>query len=362
MRIQKVTPHLIPVNARGNWLFVRLHTDAGLVGTGEASHSHDDARCAALLRQMEEPLRECEPLNIRATVARLLPLAGDRAGQTALSAVEQALWDLLGQAAGMPVHQLLGGAVRTRIPLYANINRGTTDRTPAGFARRAEAALAAGFRRLKLSPFEEVQRAGSFEGVAAGLERLRAVRGSVGQEADVRVDCHCCFDVATALKVAEHLAGIGVTCFEDPVPRDRPDLLRQVKEQVPLTIAAGQSFFGLAGFTELLTGRLCDVVMPDVKHCGGIGEALRISAHADALGIAVSPHNPAGPVSTAASLHLCAVLPNFTELEYQWNEVPWRGELCVPGERVRDGCLEVPDGPGLGIRLEVERLDSPGSQ
>jgi galactonate dehydratase len=371
MKITHITRHIVPVNVRGNWVFVRVFSDAGRVGIGEASHSGDDEQCVSMLARVGEALQGRDPLNIQATWdtmirwpwSRHFPDASDRVRQTVVSAIEQALWDLLGQEAGMPVHQLLGGAFRDSIPLYANINRGMTDRTLEGFVRRAEGAVAEGFKQIKISPFDEVQRSSPDapdiqEAIARGLERVAAVRRAVGEDVDILIDCHCCFDLPLALQVGGELAALDVYWFEDPTPRHSISVLREVQANVRLPVAAGETFFGLDGFRELLTTHACAVAMPDVKHCGGIAEARKVAVLAEAMQtpLGISPHNPAGPVSTAASLHVCAATLRAPVLEYQWNEVPWRSDLISPPERVTDGALALPDGPGLGIRLNEALL------
>lgn len=361
MKITNLTTHVVHVNHRGNWVFVQVATDAGIVGTGEASHSGNDALCVAALKQMGAALAGKDPRCIEAHWQPLSRSASGRVERAALSAVEQALWDILAQSLGAPIYQMLGGAVREKIRLYANINRGAQDRSPENFARRAKAAVAEGFKAVKLAPFDEVHHSRLGEGnlrraAETGLARVAAVREAVGDEVDVLVDCHCRFDVPTARHIAEELAPLNVFWFEEPVPRHPVGLLREVKDSVPLPIAAGEEFFGREEFYELLTSRACHFAMPDVKHCGGIAEARRIAALAETVGIPVSPHNPAGPVSTAASVHLCATLSNFLMLEYQWGEVDWRRDLTLPPETIVDGCLALPDAPGLGLRLNEDEL------
>ena len=361
MKIINLTTHVVHVNHRGNWVFVQVATDAGIVGTGEASHSSNDALCVSALKQMGESLVGKDPRRIETHWQRLSRSASGRVERTALSAVEQALWDIVGQVANLPIYQLLGGAVREKIRLYANINRGAQDRSPENFAQRAQAAVAEGFKAVKLAPFDEAHHSRMGESdlrhaAETGLTRMAAVREAVGDSVDVLVDCHCRFDVATARQMAEELAKLNVFWFEEPVSRHPVALLREVKDAVSLPIAAGEEFFGREEFYELLTTRACHFAMPDVKHCGGIAEARRIAALAETVGIPVSPHNPAGPVSTAASVHLCATLPNFLMLEYQWGEVDWRRDLTIPSETIVDGCLALPDAPGLGLRLNEDEL------
>lgn len=369
MRLTGLEVLRVGVNRRGDWLLVRLTTDEGLVGLGEASHGgfgpDRDAPVTTILERQCRPLLQGrDPRAVVPAVAALAPLATGLPGATAVSACEQALWDLAGQAAGLPVYRLLGGPARERIPLYANINRATTERTPAGFARNAAAAVAEGFRAVKLAPFDGVDRSHlrGAEGrarVAAGLACVAAVREAVGADVEVMVDCHSRFDVPTALAVAAALRELGVGWVEEPVPTADRDALARLR---PLLAGGGQELIGgeqlhgVAGFWPYLAAGVWDVVMPDVKHCGGIAALVAIAALAAARGVATAPHNPSGPVAVAASAQAVAALPEVRALEYAWGEVPWRADLVAPRERIVAGELVLPDGPGLGVGLDEATL------
>lgn len=365
MRITGLELVRVAVNRRGDWLFVRLTTDEGLIGIGEASHGgagpRRDAIVAALLTE------QCGPLLVgadpRAPLVAIAPVQALRNGQglahaTALSACEQALWDLAGQAAGVPVAQLFGGPFRDRVPLYANINRATDDRTPEGFARNAAAAVAEGFRAVKLAPFDGMdrrrlrdpdQRARLHHGLAC----VAAVREAIGTDRDCYVDCHSNFDLPTAIAVAAELRRLGVWWFEEPVPTDDLDALRALRPLVPdLELIGGEHLYEVAGFWPYLAADVWNRVMPDVKHCGGIAAGVAIGRLAESRGVAVNPHSPSGPVSAVASAQIAAALPQPRLLEYAWGEVPWRGTLTTPHERIEAGALVLPTGPGLGITLD----------
>lgn len=361
MRIIGVACRRVPVNWRGDWLFVLVRTDAGLTGSGEASHGSSgpdrDALVTNIVERQAAPLLVGhDPRQVRAAVQALRPVAAGLPGWTALSAIEQALWDLAGQAAGLPVWRLLGGRVRESVPLYANINRATKDRRPEGFAASARAAVAEGFRAVKCAPFDEVTPLSGRDGVGrrlieAGLARVAAVRAAVGPAVDLYVDCHGRFDVATAVWVAGELARLGVRWFEEPVPTEDRLALAQVRDKVAIELIGGEHLTGPAAAWPYLAEQLFGTLMPDVKHCGGIGGLVTIGEMAAAAGVALAPHNPSGPVALAASVQAAAVLPNLRVLEYAWGEVPWRADLVVPAEAIVDGAATVPEAPGLGLRL-----------
>jgi galactonate dehydratase len=368
MKIVDVRVLAVRVNHRGNWVFVEVETDDGIVGLGEASHSGDDATLAFMIRRRLRPkLLGRDPSSVEAIWRDLAqrPAGGlidGRLEATALSGVEQALWDVNGRALGVPISRLLGGAVRDRVPLYANINRAVTDRAPTGFARAAAAAVAEGFSAVKLAPFDGVQwsrrdTTAAFAAVSRGIERVAAVREAIGPDVELMVDCHERFTSEMAIPVARELALLGVVWFEDPTePTDDLAGLARIRAAVDLPLVTGERLFGRAAFWPLLQAGVVGTIMPDVKHCGGLWEGKKIAAMAEAARVMVSPHNPSGPVAALASAHLAATLPNFSRLEYAWGEVPWRAALTVPAEPIANGELLVPQSAGLGATLDPAAL------
>jgi galactonate dehydratase len=365
---------LLPVRAteRTVWLFVRLRTDAGLTGLGEASDAFGFANTTAdNARTMEAELRGLfrlidgkSPLEIEAYRQQGMPIA--RRGlvsATAFSAIEQALWDLAGKALDVPACTLLGGRVRDTLPVYANINRATNPRTPAGFASTAKRAVAEGFRAIKAAPFDGFPPAGSRPevieaAVESGIAAMTAMREAVGADVALMVDCHSLFDVPLAVRVAERLDALKLAWYEEPVPPEQVEITAQIRSRIRQPMAGGELLFGVSGFAPLTRSHAVDVIMPDVKHCGGLLELTRIAAMAEADGVKVAPHNPSGPVSTAASIQVCAILANFNFLELQWGEVSWRKDVLKPGEVFKDGAIRVPDKPGFGIELNESVIRS----
>ena len=365
MKITGVRTSLVKVTKRGDWVFVRVDTDEGITGIGEASQSGNDGLALATLRQMADRLIGQDPLRIGTIWGGLAHPGGVFSGrggrpmQTALSGVEQALWDILGKALSVPVHVLLGGRLRDRIRLYANINRATWDRSPEGFAENARCAVQEGFTAIKCAPFDEVHRrnldrADLRRGADAGLARLWAIREAIGKDVDLLVDCHARFTPSLARQIAKEMEALGMFWYEEPVPCTQLQVLSEVTACSPVPVASGESLFGREGFWEMIADRAVDVLMPDVKHAGGIQECVRIAGLAEVMETPIAPHNPAGPVSTAASVHLCSVIPNFLILEYAWGEVPWRSSIVAPAEEIVDGHLLVPEVPGLGVALNEE--------
>jgi len=286
-----------------------------------------------------------------------MPLVkGDLVSATAFSAIEQAMWDLAGRALGVPTYTLFGGKVRDSMPVYANINRATNPRTPDGFAAAARRAVGDGFRAIKAAPFDGFPAPGSpgsqiDAAVDAGIAAVVAMRAAVGPEVDIMVDCHSFFDVDRAVAVARRLEPQRLTWYEEPVAPERVEDTLAIKRRIRQPMSGGEVLFGVAGFAPLVQRHAVDVIMPDVKHCGGLLELTRIAAAADAEGVTVSPHNPSGPISMAASVQVAAGMRNFNVLELQYGEVAWRGELLTPPERFVNGRITVSDRPGFGITL-----------
>lgn len=362
MRITDIEPLVVHVNHRGDWVFVRVHTDEGLRGLGEASHSGNDALLLIVLEQFKRHLVGEDPLKIEAIWDRLRRPDGGRVGHTALSAIEQALWDIMGQHLGVPIRTLFGGEVRTRLRLYANINRHVTDRRPEGFARAALQAVEEGFTAIKLAPFDELRspdhmRTGPRAAWRPGVERVCAVRCAIGEEVELAVDCHGRMEASEAILVGGALADCTLFWYEEPIPHTFTEELMRVTAAVPMPTASAESVFALEGFRPFFTQPVVDVIMPDVKHDGGLLETKRIAGAARMSRMLVAPHNPAGPVSTAATAQVMSTVANFLILEYAWGEVDWRADLVEPPEQIEEGYLLLPEGPGLGHSLNHEVLE-----
>jgi galactonate dehydratase len=370
-RVRVTGFELLPVRAteRTVWLFVRLRTDVGLTGLGEAS----DAFGFANTSKQDATRMESELAAFFALIEGKSPLdigpyreQGERAAKkgglisaTAYSAVEQALWDLAGKALDVPTCSLFGGRIRDTLPTYANVNRATRPRTPAGFAAAARMAVRDGFRAVKAAPFDGFPPPGSPSSVIeaaveGGIASIAAMREAIGPDVELMVDCHSFFDVTRAVSVAKRLEPYRLAWYEEPVPPERVEETREIRRLIQQPMAGGEILYGVAGFAPLSRNRTVDVIMPDVKHCDGLLELTRIAAVAETDEVTVAPHNPSGPVSTAASVQVCAVLKNFRLLEFQWGEVDWRPDVLKPPERFENGTIHVPDRPGLGIELNEE--------
>lgn len=359
MKIQSIDLTAVHVNHRGDWIFVRVKTDEGLYGLGELRAGRNYEPQVGAVSKYGEWLAGKDPSRINQLTKGWPDARKDRAHTNAVSAVEAALWDLLGKQLGQPVHALWGGRVWDEIRLYANINRATTDRTPAGFAKNAAAAVADGFDAVKLAPFDGMERGvDSAADAADGIACMVAVREAIGPDIDLLIDCHNHFTAKGSLEVADALRDLNLFWFEQPTPESNLENAVAVKEGCGLTLAGGeQREFG-DGWTDVFEHKTMDIVMPDQTVVGGMSEVRRVSEMADAWGISTSPHGPVGPLTIASHVHCAAVAPNFLILEFGWGEIPWRATLTDPEEVIVNGRIPVNDRPGLGYDLNSDTVET----
>ena len=354
--IRTIETEIVEVNHRGNWLFVKLCADDGTVGIGEASHGKDDGHVQQVIDTLKPALIGWNPFRLEAFRQRFYRDTESHTYHTALSGLEQAMCDLIGKTLNVPSYQLLGGKCREKIRLYANINRATVDRSPYGFANNAERAVAEGFTAIKCAPFDDVSTTNISGGsltpaICSGIDRIRTIRAAIGGDIDLMVDCHSRFNPGILIQVAKELEDLHLFWIEDAVPLDNLDAFAYASRSIGIPIATGERLRTLTDFDRLLRGAEVDYILPDVKHVGGLSGLKKIGTLAAARNVMVTPHNPSGPVATAASVQCMASVPNFAILEYAWGEVEWRASLVSPPEKIVNGFIEVPDRPGLGITL-----------
>ncbi len=342
----------LPVNKRGDWILVRVHTDQGVSGIGDASHGRDEITIAEMKKLFEQmkgrSFTDIEHL-------RKLGIPGAKqhrmSGACALSAIEMAMWDIAGQIFGVPVYSLFGGKLHDRIRNYANINRANFDRSPAGFAKWAADAVKNGYDAIKLASFDGFPRdASQAEAhIRNGIDCVKAVRDVIGPDRDVLVDAHSNFTVERGLKLTEEFEPMRLFWLEE-VCRGIPDLAR-INQAAKMPTAGGESIFGTEGFHPYIHGGAVDILMPDIKYCGGLLELKKIAAMGEAAGLPVSPHGPASPIGNIAAAHVCMTLPNFLILELGYGEVPWRAEVVEPAEPISKGYMTLTGKPGFGFKL-----------
>jgi galactonate dehydratase len=375
--IAEIKVYTVKVNQRGSWYFIELITDKGLSGFGEASHAFGGNISGegekALHKELSyffELVKGQSPFNIEQFRQRGWKRATEsKISGTAFSGIEQALWDLKGKALGVPVYELLGGKLRDTIKVYANINRANNDkensghRSVANFQRNAEEAMKNGFKAVKLAPFDEMAPLTSSPSklkadIDYAVNCIETIRKTIGNDIELLIDVHSHLNRDLAIETAKQLDPYNLYWFEEPVnPGKFVQETKEIKDNIKQNLAGGESIFGVEGFAPLLKANALSIIMPDVKHCGGLQELKNIATIANALGeVRVAPHNPSGPVATAVSAHLCANIPNFAILEFAYGEVPWRAELLSPPEQFVNGNIVVNDDPGFGFTLNKKLI------
>jgi len=351
MRVTAVRTVAVNATPHTNWIFVSIETDEGVAGVGEATLIGHERLVADAVEDLGAALLGRDPLQ---TMPLNPPAQAGHVAAAARSGLEQAVWDIRGKAYGLPVHRLWGGGTPS-VPVYANTNRSTRDRSPAGFRLRAEEAVAAGFRAVKCAPFDEYhwwESTGRRDLLEIGFRRVEAVRQAIPVGIALMVDCHWRFDVPTAIEVGNRLAPLGLCWYEAPVAERDTASVREVKDRTGLRIAGGELLTDPAQYRALLEARCVDILMPDVKYAGGIQGLLQVDALAGAFGTRVAPHNPSGPVATAATLQAASVLGALLMVEYQFAEIDWYADLVRADFSLHDGRMKVPTGPGLGVDLD----------
>jgi galactonate dehydratase len=341
---------------RCNWVFVKLYTDAGVAGVGEGTVEGREPTLASAIEELGRYLIGQDPFAIERHCEILNRDSYWRSGvllRSALSAVEAAMFDIKGKALGVPVYELLGGLYRDRVPAYAN-GWFAGASAPDQFARKAGAALEMGFRALKFDPFGSayMQMAPAERKRAADV--VRALRREVGDQVDLLVEGHGRLDTQTAVMMGQRLAEFAPYWFEEPVPPESAQASAEVRSRIGVPVATGERVFDRFRLEELLRAGAADVYQPDVCHVGGMLELKRMCDMARVSYKPVSAHNPNGPVANAMTLHVAASSPNFSLLETMSSDVAWRAEVVREDLRLIDGCMTIPQGPGLGVELDEE--------
>jgi len=357
MKIVDVKSYVLGTPWR-NLTFVQVLTDDGLEGVGEVRMvNHTDALLGYLVEAVPHHVLGHDPANIEDLVQRMYRNDYERGGEVAMSAiaaVEMACWDIVGKALGKPVYQLLGGAVRDRIKAYAN-GWYTVERTPDEFHHAATRVIDKGYRALKLDPFGagyyELERAEKSMAIAL----VEAVRDAVGPDTDILVEMHGRFNPATAIEMARALEPFHPAWIEEPTPPENLAALKKVAEKVSIPVATGERLHTRYEYRTLFELQAADIIQPDITQMGGLLETKKLAAWAEMYYVLVAPHNVGGPVSTAAALHFAACTPNF-KIQEHFNDFTdaWVKDAASGNPEVVDGYFTLPQGPGLGVKLNLD--------
>jgi len=356
MRVTRLETFLTNAGLR-NYLFLRLTTDTGLTGLGEASLEWQERAVQILIHDwVEDRVLGADPSDVERLTSDLIrdQYQGGPAVLTAISAVDLACWDLIGKASKLPVYQLLGNRVRERLPAYANGWYGGA-RTPEDYANKAREVVAHGYRAMKFDPFATAWKEMTDREMDEAEIIVAAVRDAVGDDTDLMIEVHGRLSVACAIEMGRRLAPYRPAWYEEPVAPLDLDGLKEVKSSLPFPVAAGERLYTVEEFDRLTAIRACDIVQPDLVHCGGLAVGKTVTALARAEEMSVAPHCSVGPVALCAAVHFGWSTPNvLTQENFAEYDVPWRDELVCGWNPIRRGEFVLPDKPGLGIELNVE--------
>ncbi len=355
IKITRISPLVVNANMR-NWIFVKVETDQpGLYGWGEATLEWKTKTVIGAIEDLGRFILGQDPFRIEHLYQMMLRQYFWKPGiegMTALSGIEQALWDIKAKALNVPLFELLGGRVRDRVRVYDHLGGGKMtsmyESVEAGeFAERALMVKDAGYTALKFMPVPRTEPIEGTRSVRYAESMVSAVRDAVGPDMDLMVDLHARTWPAMAI-----LEPYGLLFLEEPCPTEDIEATAEVTRASRIPIATGERLVGRSQFREVFEKRACHIVQPDLSHCGGLWEARKIAAMAEAYSIAVAPHNPNGPIAGAIAVHYALATPNFVIQESITSDVPWRCEVLSEPMKVVDGFISVPHGPGIGVEVD----------
>lgn len=375
MKITGVKPWLVRVGTRywGEYLFVQVDTDEGITGWGEITTTTKAANraLATIVHQLNDLVVGEDPARIEwiwHKIFRAFTYMGSRgAACEAISGIDIALWDIRGKALGVPIYELLGGAVRDDVPLYCHPDQSQFD-TPENLYKEIRAIVDSGHTAFKFDPFPRSEGEGfSAQGYLDGKlsrrgERIAAditaqVREAAGPEVEILIDAHGRFNVPTAIRLCRALEEAGdIDWFEEPVPVESYHALRQVREKVNASISVGERLHTRWEFVPILENELADYIMPDVTWTGGISELKKIATMAEAYYIPVSPHDASGPINVVAGAQVMITVPNFYRVEtIRWDLSLYDPMIGTPLDNA-GGSLHLTDAPGHGVEMNMDYL------
>lgn len=336
-----------------NWIFVVIETDEGLIGVGEATGGSETQPRVAAIEEIKHLVIGMDPRNVHEIFHKLYLTAFIRVTPT-MAGIEMACWDILGKSLGVPVHRLLGGKVRDNVRVYAN-GWYSGDRTPEGFAEKASEVVAKGYTALKFDPFGDAHMQLSRKETREAKALVGAVRDAVGDDVDILIEAHDRFSTYAAIEIGNWLKDYEVTWFETPVLSTDVSALVEVARRVPVRVIAGERMHALHEFGEFLSHNVTDVINPEPLGVGGIWRSLQIAGIAEAHHAEIALHNAESPFKTMVALHIDAVTPNvFIQECFDDFLEPWVTDVLTGFLRVKDGHLEMPDAPGIGVELNEE--------
>lgn len=356
MKVKKLDVYLMGAAWR-NYTFVRIETDSGIVGWGEATLGWKETSVREMiLDYARRYVIGQDPFDIESLWFKLYQIEHNTGPvmYSAMAGIEMALWDIAGKACGQPVYNLVGGKVRNKVKAYANgWYSNLKDLTE--LSEKAKGVKARGYKALKFDPFGPGGREISRADLRQACFTVETVRKAIGDDVDILLEFHGRFSPVMAMEAIRAMVPFHPAWCEEPIPAHNNESMAQVVAASPLRVATGEHIYARFGFLDLLEHKAAHVIQPDITYCGGFLETKKISALAETYYVSVAPHNCDGPLKTIAGIHLAANIPNFLILEtFQDYDVTWRKDLVPNMPPVKDGFYDVPSGPGWGIEVDEE--------
>ena len=351
------------IKIKPRWMFLKMYTDTDIVGLGEPILEGHANAVEAVINEFEEYLIGKDPMQIENHVQALYRGGFYRGGPlmlSAISGIEQAMWDIKGKYYNCPVYDMLGGKCRDKIRMYTHVKiAGVAGEFPIeDMLKITESRLAEGYTALKYSIIPPIKFMENPANIKSHVDRFKAIREKIGPSVDLAIDFHGRVSPALAIRLAEELKPYTPFFIEEPCLPENVDCMVNIARSTSIPIAAGERLFGKWQYRELLEKQAVSIVQPDICHCGGIFEGRKIAAMSELYFGSLAPHNPLGPISLASCLHLDACTPNFLVQEHPGN--PDKSDTGVGYIKepfvIKDGYIDVPTKPGLGVELDEEAI------
>ncbi|HWW42699.1 mandelate racemase/muconate lactonizing enzyme family protein [Pedobacter sp.] len=374
MKITDVKVWLVE-GVKYNWTLLKIYTDTGHTGVGEATNWPGSPIVFEAAKHVGQRIIGLDPMKtdfIWTKLYRDLNWMGPfGASMCAISGIDMALLDLKAKVLGVPCYELLGGAFRKNILLYANYWFTGGGHNESDYAAQALKVKEAGFTGLKFDPFahtnylygedlsSNLQLTAAQQDLAFNVSK--AVRDAVGPEFDIMIETHAMLNYRVAVTMAQRLSELNITWYEEPAGPENANTLKAMRDRIPsnVSICVGERHYTRHGIRDVLEKHICDIMMPDITRCGGPSEMKRMATMMEAYNVLLAPHNPNGPLSTLASAQVCASVPNFFRQEFMFNDVAWRDTVITHPikDMIKDGHLQLSDRPGLGVDLVEEEME-----
>jgi galactonate dehydratase len=365
MKITKITTTVVNAKMR-NWVVVRVYTDvAGLIGIGEATLEFQARAVVGAVEDLAPLLVGRDPREIERNWQILYRhpfFKGGAVTMSAISGIDQALWDISAKDLNVPLWRILGGLARDRVRMYDHLGGGNSDAvynsdTVSSFEEKMRQSIDDGFTAVKILAVPQSAPLGDAAKLRHAGELMATARKAAGPDVDIMIDFHGRTTAAMAIQYAEVLAPYNPLFLEEIVPPDQHEALKRAREKIKVPLATGERLLHRAEFLPLLEDGLVDVAQPDVCHAGGVTELRKISALCDTYGVTMAPHNPLGPIATMVNVHLGLTTPNFLIQEVMRSDVSWRSEVFTGVPEIKDGHIYPPTAPGIGVEIDEKEAE-----